>query len=114
MNANDNADCKRTSLDFGASRDRFGTIRQTLRDQVVCEGWWLDERLTERAAAYFRQDDPDHKSFEDLISFCSQHNQSLDWILLGDARGAIFEAASRSRQAAIPRRANVVCFRPAE
>jgi hypothetical protein len=82
---------------------------ETLRACAVCDGWHpngLDEAAAARALACFRaglpeESDHDFAERDAAFKFISNHGQSLDWIICGDAGGMICRSAARSNRATL-------------
>lgn len=82
---------------------------ELLRTRYICDGWKLDEAAADRVLEFFRTSvrfPTSHESqpgYEDewtfVIRFTGDHDQSLDWLIMGDISGMITRAASRSRKA---------------
>jgi hypothetical protein len=92
--------------------DRLGAYRRMvqivalLRTRDVCDGWKIDNDLADSALGYLKKlaagefsEDQAVDQIPVLIRFCDAHNQSLDWVLLGDPAVMICESASRSERA---------------
>jgi hypothetical protein len=91
-----------------------------LRSCYVSEGWKLDDEAAERTLRYFRRvaadpsllalspgaDDADEE-WHALMTFFSDHNQSLDWVFRGDPRGMICGVAAVSARGAADQDAGV-------
>jgi hypothetical protein len=76
-----------------------------LRTSVGSKPWIVHEDDAARFLRYFRdraagKRDSARNFHTDVVWFCNYYNQSLDWILYGDAATMIYEAAARSLRAA--------------
>jgi hypothetical protein len=93
-----------------------------LRMSIGSKQWIVHEDDAARFLQYFRdraagKRDSARNFHADVVWFCNYYNQSLDWILYGDAATMIYEAAARSLRAAevaAPKRKQRLPDRPAD
>ena len=84
-------------IDHAAALARAELMIDCLRRFHICEGWTVDQNECERILDYFRSSTNEMPGF--VVRFFREHEQSLDWVLLGDVGALICRAASHSPRA---------------
>jgi hypothetical protein len=88
-------------MDYRAILARVEQIIDLLRTCHVREGWELDEEGAERTLRYFRHladgGQEDHHELMAASRFLYRNGQSIDWVIAGDPRGMICNAAANAR-----------------
>jgi hypothetical protein len=81
---------------------RVEQIIDLLRTCHVREGWKLDEEGAERTLRYYRHcadgGQDDNHELRAALEFLYCNGQSLDWVICGDPRGMICNAAAQFRR----------------
>jgi hypothetical protein len=83
---------------------RAEQIIDLLRTRYVRQDWKLDEEAAERMLQYFRHCaagvSVHGREWMAVVTFCGEHGQSLDWIVMGNPGGMICGGAAHSARTA--------------